>query len=91
MRGKDEFAERLQRRADRISALILFSDLPWIDIELEIQALRGWVEEQAPEKTELFDRVYESRFRRLRAQWGREREQNSAPPPPPAFGESSAI
>ena len=69
MRNNDEFAQALQRRADRISALILFSDLPWVDIAIEINNLREWCRGQRPEKSELFEWVYVSRFKRLRDQW----------------------
>lgn len=69
MRQQDEFAEELQRRANRISSLILYSDIPWVDIAIEIQNLRQWCEEQAPDKVELFDYIYVSRFHRLWEQW----------------------
>lgn len=62
-------AERLRRESHRISALILNSDLPWIDIAIQINAMREMCETEAPEKAELFDAIYASRFERLREQW----------------------
>ncbi|MEN6627056.1 MAG: hypothetical protein ABFD69_12600 [Candidatus Sumerlaeia bacterium] len=62
-------AERLRRESHRISALILNSDLPWIDIAIQINAMREMCETEAPEKAELFEAVYTSRFERLREQW----------------------
>ncbi|MCD6384984.1 hypothetical protein J7M23_04325, partial [Candidatus Sumerlaeota bacterium] len=69
MREHDEFAEQIQRRADRITSLILFSDMPWVDIAIEIQNLREWCARYLPDKLELFDRIYVSRFQRLWTQW----------------------
>lgn len=62
-------AERLRRESHRISALILNSDLPWIDIRIQIEAMRAMCEAEAPDKAELFEAIYMSRFERLRAQW----------------------
>lgn len=62
-------AERLRRQSHRISALILNSDLPWIDIQIRIDAMRAMCEAEAPDKAELFDAIYTSRFERLRDQW----------------------
>lgn len=66
-------ALELQRRADRIVSLILYSDYPEVDIDIEILQLRRWCAERLPERLELFEMVYVSRFRRLREQWGRSR------------------
>ena len=65
----DAFAEELKRRADRVSSLILYSDMPWIDIAIEVENLKEWCREQAPEKGDLFERIYVSRFNRLWRQW----------------------
>ena len=61
---QDEAAQ-LQRQADRITNLILHSDLPKIDIDIQIDNLRFWCKTLLPEKVDLFDRIYVSRFRRL--------------------------
>ena len=62
-------AERLGRESDRICALILYSDLEWIDIAIQINELREWCRSQAPEKIELFEAIYAARFERLWNQW----------------------
>jgi len=65
-RSRDyEQAEEIRRRADHISSLILHSDLPRIDIEIEIKKFRTYVLEIFPEKEELLNSVYLKRFRRL--------------------------
>ena len=69
-----EPAEELQRGADRIASLILYSDLPWVDVAIEIEKLRERCMEVDPEHLDLFENLYESRFHRLWEQW-REEEQ----------------
>jgi DNA-directed RNA polymerase subunit RPC12/RpoP len=65
-RSRDyEQAEEIRARADRISSLILHSDLPRIDVEIEIKKFRTHVLEIFPEKEELLNSVYLNRFRRL--------------------------
>jgi len=58
-----------QREADHISRLILNTDLPWVDIEIQIGKLRGKAERLFPRKGDLFEQVYVARFRRLWQQW----------------------
>jgi len=55
----------VQTEADRISRLILDSDLPWIDVMIQIDRLRRMVSEQFRGKEDLFDLIYVSRFQRL--------------------------
>jgi hypothetical protein len=62
-------AARLRRRADRICSLIVASDYPDVDIDIEIAKLRRWCARELPDRTDLFALVYESRFRRLRDQF----------------------
>ena len=62
-------ADELQRKADRICTLIVTSDYPDVDIDIEIRRLREWCAEHLPERTELFEVVYANRFRRLREQF----------------------
>jgi hypothetical protein len=64
-----------QRRADYICLLIVSSDLPEVDIEIEKNKLRTEIEENWPEKLRLYEMIFESRFERLRQQW---RETNDA-------------
>ena len=68
-----DFATELARRADRICNFILFSDLPRIDVDIEIEKLRELCRRCQPNKMELFEHLYVSRFERLWNQWRRER------------------
>ncbi len=68
--GEDPSVE-LQRRAEHIAALILYSDYPPVDIEIEIRKLRSWCAQHLPDRLELFEMVYVSRFRRLQEQFPR--------------------
>jgi hypothetical protein len=58
-------AESIRRRADRIASLILHSDMPRIDIQIEIRSFRDEVLEEFPERGELFEAIYTSRFKRM--------------------------
>jgi len=55
----------LQRRADRVCTLILSSDLPAIDIEIEKNKVREHCLDLYPDGEELYEMIYESRFQRL--------------------------
>jgi len=58
-----------QQEADALCRLILTTDLPWIDIEIQIEKLRQKCARLFPGKTELFEMIYVSRFLRLWEQW----------------------
>lgn len=60
---------QIARDADRIANLILHSDLEWIDIEIMIDQLRQRALGQFPDRAELFERLYTSRFERLWRDW----------------------
>ncbi len=55
----------IREMADRISAIIRESDLPRVDVEIEVRKFREYVLEHFPEKEELFKAIYINRFRRL--------------------------
>lgn len=57
--------EKLRRAADRVCCLILISDYPAIDIEIEKAKVRELAEELFPDRMDLYEMIYESRFRRL--------------------------
>jgi len=61
-----------QRRADYICLLIVSSDLPEVDIEIEKNKLRAEIEDNWPDKVRLYEMIYESRFDRLWRQWRQE-------------------
>ena len=60
-----EVMRELQLMADRVCVLILSSDLPAIDIEIEKSKVRERCLDLYPEREELYEMVYESRFQRL--------------------------
>jgi len=62
-------ALELQQRADRICSLIVTGDYPDVDIDVEVAALRRWCADRLPERFQLFELVYASRFQRLRDQF----------------------
>ena len=55
----------MQRQADRVCVLILSSDLPAIDIEIEKNKVRERCLELYPDREQLYEMIYESRFQRL--------------------------
>jgi hypothetical protein len=66
--------DELRRRADAITARILYSDEPWIDVEIAIARLRDHVDASFPGHLWLFESIYEARWTRLREQgWARPR------------------
>ncbi len=62
----------LQRQADRVCVLILSSGLPAIDIEIEKNKVRERCLELYPDREELYEMIYESRFQRLWDQFRQE-------------------
>jgi hypothetical protein len=65
MNDPREEMREVQRMADRVCTLILSSDLPAIDIEIEKDKVRQRCLELYPDREQLYEMVYESRFRRL--------------------------
>ena len=60
---------RLQRRADRLCFLIVASDVPEREINIERLFLRTEAARLFPEKRQFYEMIYESRFRRLLTQF----------------------
>ena len=74
MNTRRQRMRELQRMADRVSVLILSSDLPAIDIEIEKNRVRERCLELYPDREWLYDMIYESRFDRL---WEQFRENRA--------------
>jgi len=55
----------LARLADRVCTLILTKDYADVDIAIQRGKLREHVEREFPDRLELYEMVYESRFDRL--------------------------
>ncbi|MEW6600700.1 MAG: hypothetical protein AB1499_06995 [Nitrospirota bacterium] len=67
--SEDRKVREIKAMADRIASLIVASDWHMIDIEIEKQKLRERISELFPDKAELYDLIYEPRFRRLKEQF----------------------
>jgi hypothetical protein len=67
--------QEVQRMADHVCVLILSSDLPAIDIEIEKNKVRQRCIELYPDREQLYEMIYESRFQRLWDQFRREEEE----------------
>ena len=68
-RAEDNKVREITMMADRIAFLITGSDYPQIDIEIEKQKFRERIAELFPDKLDLYDLIYEPRFRRLQEQF----------------------
>ena len=68
-RSEDRKVREIQTMADRIASLIVASDYQMIDIEIEKGKLRERILELFPDKFDLYDLIYEPRFRRLKEQF----------------------
>ncbi len=64
----------LQRMADHVCMLIVGTDYPEIDIEIEKAKVRQRCEELYPDRMDLYEMIYESRFNRLWYQFREARE-----------------
>jgi len=62
---------RLALGADAICRMILDGDWPEVDVDIAIGNLRDEAEALFPGSEPLFERIYVSRFERLRAQFPR--------------------
>jgi len=65
MTDRRKIMQEFQRMADRVCVLILSSDLPAIDIEIEKSKVRERCLELYPDREWLYEMIYESRFDRL--------------------------
>ena len=64
--------EEFRRRADAITARLLYSDEERIDLDIAINDLRAFVEERWPDRLWLFEAIYAARWQRMREQgWAR--------------------
>jgi hypothetical protein len=73
---KRERMREFQRMADHVCSLILISDYPEIDIEIEKLKVRERCEELYPDSMDLYEMIYESRFNRLQEQFRYQGEQD---------------
>ncbi|MCX6354945.1 MAG: hypothetical protein NTZ78_08590 [Candidatus Aureabacteria bacterium] len=57
--------DELKRMADEVCRMILDERLPDVDVEIAQNRVREKCRELFPDKLELFEMIYESRFKRL--------------------------
>jgi DNA-directed RNA polymerase subunit RPC12/RpoP len=69
LRSEDSRVREIRGMADRIASFIVGSDYPMIDVEIEKQKLRARISELFPDRLDLYDLIYEPRFRRLKEQF----------------------
>jgi hypothetical protein len=71
---EDQESREIRLAAERVCALILYSDLPLIDIRIAAANVRRLRRSHFPDREYLYEWIYGSRFRRLWEQWrGEER------------------
>jgi hypothetical protein len=68
-----EGLEEMSREADRIVNLILHTNMPRVDIEIQIENFRQECHRRYSDSDDLFEMIYASRFQRIWDQWSRER------------------
>ena len=69
---EDEKVQMLSREAERIVSLILYTDYPRVDIEIEKGKLYEMCKKWFPDKEYLYEMIYGQRFDRL---WEQFREK----------------
>jgi hypothetical protein len=68
-REEEKRISEIRKCADRIAFLIVSTDYPVIDIEIEKQKFRDTLENLFPDKVHLYDLIYAPRFKRLEEQF----------------------
>lgn len=66
---EEEKVQEIKRFADKIAFLIVSTDYPGIDIEIEKQKFKDRLTELFPDKAYLYELIYEPRFKRLYEQF----------------------
>ncbi len=62
---EEENLSQIKRASERIAFLIVATDVPKVDIEIEMHALKELIEKLFPDKAHLYEMIYETRFHRL--------------------------
>ncbi len=68
---ENEKLSELRRAADKIAVLIMNTDYPYVDIEIEMSRFKDLIKGLFPGKVHLYELIYEPRFKRL---WNQFRE-----------------
>ncbi|MBI3089980.1 MAG: hypothetical protein HYY96_04885 [Candidatus Tectomicrobia bacterium] len=75
-RAEEQKLRQLRTATERVCTLILLTDMPAVDIAIERQEARELCAELFPDRLDLYDLIYESRFDRLWEQF-RDPEEGS--------------
>ena len=59
------YLRSFQHRSDEIAHLIVNTDVPWVDIAIQIDQLREEARRLFPLKLDLFEMIFVNRFKRL--------------------------
>lgn len=62
---EEEKLSEIKRAGDKIAFLILNTDYPHVDIEIEKTKFKSLIKELFPDKVHLYELIYEPRFNRL--------------------------
>lgn len=65
IRLEEENIDEIRQASERIAFLIVSTDYPPADIEIEKKKLRDLIRELFPDKEHLYDLIFEPRFKRL--------------------------
>ena len=76
-----ESLEEMARESDRIVNLILHTNMPRVDIQIQIENFREECLRRYPGSGDLFEMVYAARFRRIWDQFHAERPAEGEPWP----------
>jgi hypothetical protein len=68
-KDEEKKISQIKNLADKISFLIISTDYPRIDIEIEKGKLRDKIHELFPDRAHLYELIYEPRFKRLEEQF----------------------
>jgi len=68
-----EQLDALARESERIITLILHTNMPRVDIDIQIENFREECLRRFPDSEDLFEMIYAARFRRIWEQWSEER------------------
>ena len=72
---EEEKLSKVKRTHDKIVFLIMNTDYPKVDIEIEKAKFKELIKELFPEKAHLYELIYKPRFRRLWEQFRKNKDE----------------
>ena len=67
--AENRLLRAFQAEADAVAVQIVNTDLPWVDVAIQVNQLRAHAADLFPGRGALFEMIYASRFVRLWEQW----------------------